>query len=74
MNLRPAAFTPATASPAAPVTDVRVYPNPATDAATISFSGLAAGRVSAYVTDMVGHRVQTIMDREPIGPRLSVAH
>ncbi|MFD2785627.1 hypothetical protein ACFSX6_09170, partial [Hymenobacter rubripertinctus] len=33
----------------------------------ISFSGLAAGRVSAYVTDMVGHRVQTIMDREPIG-------
>lgn len=68
MNLRPAAFTASgTTTPAAPaVADVQLYPNPATDMATLRFTGVAAGRVSAYLTDMVGHRVLTILDAAPI--------
>lgn len=65
MNLRPAAL--AAAPPAAPIlAGSHVYPNPATDQATLSFSRLAAGHVTAYLTDVMGRKVLTILQHEPV--------
>lgn len=70
MNLRPAGFTASTATTSATptVTDVQVYPNPTADVATLRFTGAAAGQVSAYLTDMVGHRVLTVLDKTSVVP------
>ena len=46
---------------AAAITQVQIYPNPATNTAMLNFVGTAAGRASAYLTDMFGNRVLTIM-------------
>lgn len=50
--------------PAAAVAGVQVYPNPTAGAATIRFTGTAAGRASAYVTNMLGQHVLSIMQHE----------
>ncbi|MFC6225734.1 T9SS type A sorting domain-containing protein [Hymenobacter artigasi] len=63
-KLSAAPNTPASAVPV--IADVQVYPNPASEVATIRFSGVSAGRVSAYLTDMVGRRVVTIMRDEEV--------
>lgn len=59
-----------TTNPAAVIGDVQVYPNPATNAVTIRFAGTTAGRASAYVTDMFGNRVLTLMHNEPVAEGL----
>ena len=67
--LRPSGPTGAGSSavaPAAAVARVEVYPNPATDAATIRFEAGTAGLASACVLDMYGKQVLTIMQDEPI--------
>lgn len=71
MNLRPGTTKPLTGpntqlSTAPVITDVQVYPNPASGVATIRFSGVGTGRASAYLTDMVGRRVIAIMQDEAI--------
>lgn len=53
-------------SAAAAIAEVSVFPNPATDRATVSFAGTVAGRASAYVTDMFGNRVLTILQNETV--------
>ena len=50
----------------AAIADVQVYPNPTAGAATIRITGTAAGRVSAYVTDMFGQRVLDIVQNESL--------
>lgn len=60
----------ATANTAAAIGDVQVYPNPATNAATIRFAGTAAGRASAYVTDTFGKQVLPIMQNELVAEGL----
>ena len=71
MNLRPAkaptsAAIPISSPATSPIGNVQLYPNPTTDMATVRFSGLRAGTVSAYVTDMLGRRVLTIAQDEAV--------
>ena len=51
---------------AAAITQVQIYPNPATNMAMLNFVGTAAGRASAYLTGMFGNRVLTIMQNENV--------
>lgn len=55
-----------TASSAAAIADAQLYPNPTASTATIRFSGTTTGRTSAYLTDMFGNRVLTIMRDENV--------
>ena len=60
----------AVAGNSAAIGEVQVYPNPAANAATIRFAGTTAGRASAYVTDMFGNKVLTIMQNEQVSKGL----
>ena len=46
--------------------DVLVYPNPAASTATLQFTSSQAGAVTVYLTDMMGHRVATLLDQEAV--------
>ena len=50
----------------AAITQVQIYPNPATNTAMLNFVGTAVGRASAYLTDIFGNRVLTIMQNENV--------
>lgn len=63
-----------TITPSATIADVQVYPNLTASAATIRFSGTAAGQASAYLADMFGNRVLTIMQNERVEVGSSVKH
>ena len=67
MTLRTAATAGHTSTTSA---QVQIYPNPATDAATIRFSITSPSLLSAYLTDMFGNRVLTIAQNEAIGTGL----
>ena len=60
----------ATTNAVAVIGEVQVYPNPATNTTAIRFAGTTAGRASAYVTDMFGNRVLTIMQNELVAEGL----
>ncbi|GAA4038286.1 hypothetical protein GCM10022409_24660 [Hymenobacter glaciei] len=62
----PASAGVVAANTAAIIGEVQVYPNPAANATTIRFAGTAAGQASAYVTDMFGNQVLTIMQNAPV--------
>ena len=55
------ADNPITAAAVAAITQVQIHPNPTTNTAMLNFVGTTAGRASAYLTDMFGNRVLTIM-------------
>ena len=60
----PVKTTASAGNSAATIGEVQVYPNPADNAATLRFTGTTAGRASAYVTDILGNRMLTIMQNE----------
>ena len=60
------ADNPITAAAVAAITQVQIYPNPATNTAILNFVGTAVGRASAYLTDIFGNRVLTIMQNENV--------
>jgi len=72
VTLRPGAVSTAHGAPAAPVAqlvqDVQLYPNPAASVATLRFAGIADGRVTAYLTDVVGRRTATILQDQTVVP------